>query len=142
MKIDCEGCTVRIYPKVLAIAFALSTLVGVLYNIPFYVELIYPEPQAMVILGLIASVLSFVVNPLLMFVTFYFIGKRIETNNDFYSYLLSFFLGNLIGLTFGAFFISILQMQIIPFPYFLIHTVLESLLIMLSPSVSLLVSVH
>ena len=55
-----------------------------------------------------------IVSPLLVFVSFYFIGKKIQTNTEFYSYILSFFIGNAIGYTFGSSIIIMLIQTIIP----------------------------
>ena len=47
------------------------------------------------------GILRWIISPLLVFVSFYFIGKRIDTTRIFWSYLFSFFLGNWAGSTFG-----------------------------------------
>ncbi len=103
----------KITPRVLAIAFALSTAIGVLSDSHYYFELIYREPQAMSIVSTIVGILSFLVNPVFVFVTFYFIGKRIQTNGEFYSHLLSFFLGNAAGFTVGTLIIWLLVRTVI-----------------------------
>ena len=48
------------------------------------------------------GILRWIISPLLIFVTFYFIGKEIDTTKKFWSYLFSFFLGNCLGFTFGV----------------------------------------
>jgi len=94
----------RIYPIVLIVAFALSTVIGALSNTYFYLASIYyTEPYGSSAANFIVNMLSLIVNPLLLFIIFYSVGKRIETNMEFYSSILSLFLGNAIGLTFGHF---------------------------------------
>lgn len=107
----------KIHPRVLIIAFALSTVIGVLSNSYSYLTLILTETQAAIVGGLIVGTLSVIVNPLLFFASFYFIGRRIETNLEFYSYLLSLFLGNAIGLTFGHFVSVMVAQTFFPVPF-------------------------
>ena len=94
----------KIHPRVLIIAFALSTVIGALSNTYFYLaSIFYTEPYESSAANFTVNMLSLLVNPLLIFVISYFIGKRIKTNVELYSSILSLFLGNAIGLTFGHF---------------------------------------
>jgi hypothetical protein len=103
----------KIHPRVLTIAFVLSTIVGILSNSSYYLEMIYTEPQAMGIMLTIIGILSTLVNPLIVFVAFYSVGKGIQTNGEFYSDLLSLFAGNAAGFTFGTLIIWMLVRTVI-----------------------------
>ena len=113
----------KINPTVLIVAFALSTVFGVLSN-SYLIESsnlmraiennIFPLTTEPTSLPTLVLMLNPIVSPLLVFVSFYFIGKKIQTNTEFYSYFLSFFLGNAIGYTFGSSIIIMLIQTIIP----------------------------
>jgi hypothetical protein len=93
----------KIYPRVLLIALAFLFAIGILMHSPEFAMRFYPnDNQAIGTTVTYLGVLGTIISPVLLFVKFYFIGKKPETLGEFYSCLLSFFLGNWIGLAFGA----------------------------------------
>ena len=102
----------RIYSIAIIAAFVLSIVLGVLsrsYNYLVVVALEQasidqiPNPTYAFVL-----LLQVLVNPLLFFVSFFIIGRKVETIKQFYYCLLSLFAGNAIGLTVGSTIMSIL----------------------------------
>jgi hypothetical protein len=108
----------KIYYRTFLIALAFSVLVGIFSHASILLASLNPDdfqPMAMnsIFLGIIAPIIS----PVLLFVTFYFIGKKPETIGELYSHLLSFFVGNLIGLAVGNFLGTYLTVIGMPFEY-------------------------
>ncbi len=91
----------KIKAKVLIAAFIFAFILGVLSESAQYLAMLHMTIYSQAAINVVVSIVSAIVNPLLLFITFYFMGKKTETINDFYSYLFSFFLGNWIGLTLG-----------------------------------------
>lgn len=91
---------IKIQVKVLAIAIIFSLVLS-LISTSFVMQFMNYDVFTRDYFYLI-SVLRWIISPLLIFVTFYFIGKRIDTTKKFWSYLFSFFLGNCFGSTFGT----------------------------------------
>jgi hypothetical protein len=90
----------KIHVKVLTIAFAFSTIFS------FFVPSIYltfVEAELYATSHYYFAVIRWIISPFLLFVTFYLIGKRIDSTKEFWSHILSFFIGNFSGTTFGFF---------------------------------------
>lgn len=117
----------KIYLRVLLIAFAFSFALGILSNALWFTMRFFPtDNQAVATAAKVFGVLSTIISPLLLFVTFYFIGKKPETKGEFYSHLLSFFLGNWIGLGVGSFIGTVSTMYSTPFD-FMVYVLLSNL---------------
>ena len=86
----------RIQVKVFIAAFAFALVIGFLSNLPGF--LIYLGVNWAIGTSIFITIPRFIVNPLLLFVYFYFTGRRIGRLKDFYSTVFSFFLGTWIGL--------------------------------------------
>lgn len=91
----------KIKAKVLIVAFTFAFIIGVLSESIQYMGMLHTTVDSLVAINTIVSTIREIVSPLLLFITFYFMGKKAETINDLYSNLFSFFLGNWIGLTIG-----------------------------------------
>jgi hypothetical protein len=105
----------RICMKVLLIALVFSFAIGILSQSPEFLMRLYPnDNQAIGTTATYFGILATIISPVLFFVTFYFIGKKPETLGEFYSCLLSFFLGNWIGLAFGGFLGTVLSIYDLP----------------------------
>ena len=104
---------IRIHFNTLIIALGLSTVLGFLSNV--FATLVETEPQVFAMIGLIVNLITIIVGLPLYFSSFYLIGKRIETTIDFYSHLLSLFIGNTIGRTLGHFITVAIMLTIFPF---------------------------
>jgi hypothetical protein len=98
----------KINIKVLIIALVFSVPLGILANSLYVVAAINPDMDTILIINNVVRSLGFFVDPVLLFVILYLIGKKAETLTDFYSYLLSFFLGNWIGFAITSFAINTL----------------------------------
>lgn len=91
----------KIQLKVLIVAFVFATVLGVLSNISLLYSTLQPNFEAIYQTMLISSTLGTIVSPLLFFVAFYFIGKKVGSAKDFWSYILSLFIGIVFGINFG-----------------------------------------
>jgi hypothetical protein len=110
----------KIYYRTLLIALAFSFAIGILSHGAMFLTRLYPYPndyQAIATNSLFLSIIGMIISPVLLFVTFYFIGKKPETIGEFYSHLLSFFVGNLIGFAVGNFLGTFLTVVEMPFEY-------------------------
>jgi hypothetical protein len=110
----------KIYYRTLLIALAFSFAIGILSHVTTFLTRLYPYPndyQAIATNSLYFSIIGMIISPVLLFVTFYYIGKKPETIGEFYSQLLSFFIGNLIGFALGNFLGTFLTVIEMPFEY-------------------------
>jgi len=114
---------IRIYPRVLIVAFALSAVYGILAYIPTIISSyqlrdiknnILPSTESTFTIDTVLPIINPFITLFLTFVTFYFIGKKIQTHTEFYSYFLSFLIGNAMGFTFGCFIITMFVQTILP----------------------------
>ena len=90
----------KIHVKVLTIAFVFSIILS--FFVPS-INLSFMDAELYYTSYYYFGVIRWIISPFLVFVTFYFIGKRIDSTKEFWSYLLSFFIGNFSGTTFGFF---------------------------------------
>lgn len=91
----------RIDVKVLVISFVFSLIVGILAEISINLDLFVISQTGFYFWLNVLGVASFVINPLLAFVAFYFAGGKIDIETNFVSVLVSLFLGILVGFWIG-----------------------------------------
>jgi hypothetical protein len=91
----------KIQLKVIIVAFFLAIVLGALSNISLIFSSLQPDYEAIYHVMLTANILGTIISPLLFFVTFFFIGKKIISAKEFWSHILSLFIGNIIGINFG-----------------------------------------
>ncbi len=75
----------KIKAKVLIAAFIFAFILGVLSESAQYLAMLHMTIYSQAATTVFISIVSAIVNPLLLFITFYFMGKKAETINDFYS---------------------------------------------------------
>jgi hypothetical protein len=87
--------------KVFLVAFVFSFIV----NIPSYASTLLIRtlnPGMWNLIFFSTNVISFILSPLLLFVSFYLIGRNIELASDFPSVLVSLFIGSWVGQLIGG----------------------------------------
>ena len=101
----------RISLGALVPALVLSSLVGVLVELWNNINLIILSQNEILFWSNLIFIVEFIINPILVFVTFFLIGRRIEIVKDLIPVTFSLFLGVLIGFWIGF----------IPEIYFMTH---------------------
>ncbi len=108
----------RIDFRTFLIALAFSFVIGIFPHFTTLLTRLYPpDIQGIAMNSIYFSVIGTIINPVLLFFTFYFIGKKPENIGEFYSHLLSFFIGNMIGFGIGNFLGTFLVVIEMPFEY-------------------------
>ena len=89
--------------KVFFVALPFSLVIGVLVNVHLYLLRLDlgPVPYSWVMLSI--DVVGFVISPLILFASFYLMGRNIDLIAEFPSILMSLFLGSWIGHLIGYF---------------------------------------
>ena len=83
-----------------------SFVVGALSHRMFYLGLLHLSPQMYNWLWSLIGVGSFIISPLLLFTSFYLIGRNIDLASDFLSVLVPLFIGSWAGQLIGRLGIS------------------------------------
>lgn len=86
---------------VFTVALIFSFVVGALSHSLFYLGLLHLSPQMFDWLWSLIKVGSFIISPLLLFTSFYLIGRNIDLASDFLSVLVPLFIGSWAGQLIG-----------------------------------------
>jgi hypothetical protein len=98
---------------VFAVALAFSLVVSVLSNSSIYLDrTLNLSSQMFIWLLFFINVFSFIVSPLLLFASFYFIGRNIDLASNFLSVFLALFLGSWAGHLIGYFSLTLWYMSV------------------------------
>ncbi len=88
--------------KVFTVALIFSLVVGVLSHSFLYLVLLHLSQQMLDWLYYPITAISFIISPLLLFTSFYLIGRKIDLASDFLSVLVPLFTGSWAGQLIGG----------------------------------------
>jgi hypothetical protein len=96
--------TVKFNWKVFAVALMFSFVIGALSSGNSFLYLIWLKVSSQMFdwLSFLFRVGSFIISPLLLFASFYLMGRNIDLASDFLSVLLSLFIGSWVGQLIGG----------------------------------------
>ncbi len=93
--------TLKINWKVFTVAFIFSFVAGALPHSYFYLASLHLSPQTFNWLWSLIEVGMFIISPLLLFASFYLIGRNIDLASDFLSVVVPLFIGSWAGQLIG-----------------------------------------
>ena len=107
----------KIQLKVFLVALIFAIILGVLASSQIFFIFSFDLYQEMyIIFSFIFSMIRIIISPVLVFLIFYYyIGKGLETAKDFWQYIFSLFLGNVIGYTISRSVLFVLYPLVTPF---------------------------